>query len=190
MTTLYDALIRLAAGQQYLRLPLGKYGTPYSVNYIPKHKADYIKTIQNENHRVTQRLARLAKCIICETGEISEDCTGDHTIECITGSTNAETNNLPLCARCISSKEKKDLFEWLVTRNYPFKKINLDLIVAYVRFRYQHATDEELNGDAPAFLIEALDQLRSLFAPEYWGAIKRLSMTQNNSDQQVTLDAI
>ena len=179
MKTLSDVLIRLAAIQEYRRLPLAKSGTPYHANYIWKHKANYIKTMQNPNRSVTLRLARPGTCVICETGELPANITGDHITADANGGTDAATIWLPLCPRCNSSMGNKDLFEWLVTRDYPFEKINHDLIVLYVRYRYQHATDEELFSEAPAYLIEALNRFQPLFTPACWHAIEGLSIKRN-----------
>jgi 5-methylcytosine-specific restriction endonuclease McrA len=194
MNTLNDTLIQLAAIQTYSRLPLGKDGTPYHANYFKRHKAEFTQALKNPNGKVITRLWQPMTCIIC--GEsLPENTVGDHVIPRSKGGKDGIENRVPLCKTCnygAGGKHTRDLFEWLRSRQYNFSKISPDLMIVYARLRYQHATENELQENAPTYLIQAVDQIaRATLTPACCDAVLGLRIEclppQPQKTPQITL---
>jgi len=186
--SLNDALVQLAAIQMYRRMGPGRDGTPYHPNYFKRHKSDFVQALKNPNGKVITRLWRPMTCVIC--GEsLPPNTTGDHVIPRSQGGKEGVENRVPLCKTCnygTGGKHVSDLFEWLYKCDYDFSQINLDLMIVYARLRYQHATEDELQEDAPEYIIEAINGICGTLTRDCTNAGRKLSQ----SSQMIIYDVV
>lgn len=119
--------------------------------------------ITNDNRGVSLRLARQLTCIAFECDEtLSENSTGDHIISLTSGGPASAENYMPLCGRCNSSKQGRDLLEWWWSKDWPFRFVPRDVLISYARLSYRHLHRmRQINGPASVALIAAVDELRS-----------------------------
>ena len=173
--TFYDALLRLAACQVWIRSGRAKDGRDYGAGRL-RRVEDFDNTLKNPGRKVQLRLANMHNCCACGVG-VSPVADGDHHIPKSNGGPQDLSNYAPMCSRCNSKKGQKDLLEWWAETGRPLRELHVDVIVAYARVKYNYLADRDtLESAAPLYIKPLLDSFAAtLPSPAHIQAFRSIS---------------
>ena len=155
--TYYDALLRLAACQIWIRSGGAKNGTWYGAALLRRLEG-FDTTLKNPSRKVALRLANMHVCYSCgihtaPTGD------GDHLIPKSKGGPHDLSNYAPMCSRCNSKKGSRDLMEWWAGEGRPLAELHVDVVVAFARVSFNLLSGSGLMDSlAPGCLVDLLNE--------------------------------
>ncbi len=146
--------------------PIASSGKAYGLNMLKRGFEYADKTLHSDSRKTVIRMQQLP-CYNCGASRPS-NTEGDHLIPTALGGPDSIENFSPLCAKCNSSKGKKDLIDWWVNhQNKSGATLPLDVVVVYVRFMFQILEKQgKLNESAPGYYEKALVQVRDTMPAE------------------------
>lgn len=156
-------LIALYALQQWEAFA-PRYQTPLDHSYFYKHLQTFLAGLTNPTRHTAMKHLVTGACFVC--GQPTVPTTiGDHLIARADGGPESIQNMALLCGPHNSSKGRKDLLAWWMTKAWPIAQLPRTILCLYCRIHWQHYGEAVVHEPIPeamaTFLLGRADLLPS-----------------------------